>query len=107
MKLERNGWIAVALWCVAVLWAPLAAADDAQSARVDKVFAAWDKPDTPGLAVAVVRDGKIVHSRGYGLANLEYGARNTPATIWCRALTIAVACCRLSITWAISGAYAK
>ena len=82
MKVDRNGWIAGALWCVAVLWAPLALADEPAPARVDKVFAAWDKPDTPGLAVAVVRDGKIVYSRGYGLANLEYGVRNTPGTIF-------------------------
>jgi len=82
MKTYRNGWVGAAMWCLAMLWAPLAAADEAASARVDKVFAAWDKPDSPGLAIAVVRDGKIVHSRGYGLANLEYGVRNTPATIF-------------------------
>jgi CubicO group peptidase (beta-lactamase class C family) len=82
MNANRVRWTGVALWFVAVLWAPLVAADEAQSARVDKVFAAWDKPDAPGLAIAVVQDGKTVHSRGYGLANLEYGVRNTPATVF-------------------------
>lgn len=31
----------------------------------------------PGLSIAVVRDGKVIKARGYGLANLE---TNTPAT---------------------------
>jgi len=79
---RSNSLVGAVLWCLAMLWAPLAAADEAQSVRVDKVFAAWDQPDSPGLAVAVVQDGKIVHSRGYGLANLEYGVRNTPSTVF-------------------------
>ncbi|GMN03048.1 serine hydrolase [Erythrobacter sp. MTPC3] len=28
---------------------------------------------SPGLAVAVVRDGQVVHAKGYGTANLEHG----------------------------------
>lgn len=57
-------------------------AADPTTDRIDKIFAAWDKPDTPGAALAVVRDGKIFYSRGYGLANLEHAARNTPATVF-------------------------
>lgn len=34
----------------------------------------------PGLAVAVVVDGKVVHRRGYGRANLEWNAPATPTT---------------------------
>jgi CubicO group peptidase (beta-lactamase class C family) len=51
-------------------------------AKVDKLFAAWDKPDTPGAALAVVRDGTVIYKRGYGIANLEYGIPITPATIF-------------------------
>lgn len=59
----------------------VAQADD-RGAQVDKLFAAWDKPDTPGATVAVVQGGRIVYSRGYGMANLEYGVRNTPSTVF-------------------------
>lgn len=65
--------------------APLAARADSVSidpARIDKVFATWDKPDAPGVSLAVVQDGKIVYSHGYGLAHLEYGVRNTPSTVF-------------------------
>lgn len=50
---------------------------EAITARVDKLFAQWDKPDSPGCAVGVIRDGKLIYTRGYGLANLEY---NLPLT---------------------------
>lgn len=46
------------------------------------VTAALGKGETPGATVAVQRDGKIVFSKGYGYADLEYGIKNTPATIF-------------------------
>ncbi len=36
----------------------------------------------PGAAVAIVRDGKVLFSKGYGYANLEYDIKNTPTTIF-------------------------
>ncbi len=50
----------------------LGPADANLSQKVDQLFAAWDRDSTPGAAVAVVRDGEIVHTGGYGLAQLEY-----------------------------------
>ena len=43
--------------------------------QVDALFAEWDKPDSPGCALAVIQNGKIVYKRGYGMADLE---RNVP-----------------------------
>jgi hypothetical protein len=40
--------------------------------QVDELFAVWDSDDTPGAAIAVVKDGNIIYSKGYGIANLEY-----------------------------------
>ena len=48
-------------------------------ARVDALFSRWDTA-TPGCSVAVSREGAVILERGYGMANLEYGARITPAT---------------------------
>lgn len=36
----------------------------------------------PGLGVAIVRDGEILHLGGYGLANVEHDVRATPDTIF-------------------------
>lgn len=49
---------------------------------VDRLFAQWDKPDSPGCALAVLRDGRIIYERGYGQATLEYDSPITPATIF-------------------------
>jgi CubicO group peptidase (beta-lactamase class C family) len=40
--------------------------------RVDSLFSEWDKPDSPGCAIAVVRDGAVIYSRGYGMADLDH-----------------------------------
>ena len=42
------------------------------TARVDKVFAQFDKPTSPGCALAVIKDGQIVYKRGYGMADLDH-----------------------------------
>jgi CubicO group peptidase (beta-lactamase class C family) len=52
------------------------------TAQTDRLFARWDKPGSPGGALAVVQDGKVVYQRGYGMANLEYDIPITPATIF-------------------------
>jgi CubicO group peptidase (beta-lactamase class C family) len=40
--------------------------------QVDELFAQWDKPDSPGCALAIAQNGEIIYQRGYGMANLEY-----------------------------------
>ncbi len=51
-------------------------------AKVDQLFAEWDKPDSAGAALAVTRDSKIIYTQGYGTANLEYDIPITPTTIF-------------------------
>ncbi len=60
---------------------PVEAGDD-WAGQIDEVFAPWDDPSTPGVAVAVIRDGEIVFERGYGSAQLEYGVDITPETAY-------------------------
>ena len=50
--------------------------------KVNQLFAEWDQPDTPGAALAVTRDGEVIHKQGYGTANLEYDIPITPTTIF-------------------------
>lgn len=40
------------------------------------------KEGSPGLALAVIRDGNMVFKRGWGLASLEYNVPITPATVF-------------------------
>jgi CubicO group peptidase (beta-lactamase class C family) len=40
-------------------------------ARVDLLFAAWNRPDSPGCGVGVSRNGAVIYERGYGMASVE------------------------------------
>ena len=71
--------------CAALVFAAAPAAF-AQSgavpeARVDAVFSTWSA-STPGCAIGVARGGVPVLQKAYGLADLEHGVANTPATIF-------------------------
>ncbi len=37
------------------------------SDRVDQLFERYNRTDSPGCAVGVIRDGKLVHGKGYGM----------------------------------------
>ena len=38
----------------------------------DNLFRQWNKPNSPGAGLLIVKDGKIVYEKGYGMANIEY-----------------------------------
>ena len=59
-----------------------AAASDQTAARVDALFAKWNKADSPGCALAVIKEGRIIYERGYGMANLEYDTPITPSSVF-------------------------
>lgn len=64
-------------------WNPAAASDSSsESARVDQLFAAWDKPTSPGCALSVMKDDRIVYARGYGMADLDHDLKITPASVF-------------------------
>jgi CubicO group peptidase (beta-lactamase class C family) len=50
--------------------------------KVDELFAQWDKPDSPGCALAIIQNGKIIYKRGYGMANLEYDIPISPNSVF-------------------------
>ena len=67
------------LFLTMALVAAPAAAD--RSARVDKLLASeMQRAHIPALAVAVLKDGKLVKLQAYGTANLEAGAAATVDT---------------------------
>lgn len=50
-------------------------------AAIDRIFAEFDRPGSPGCAVGVVRDGRLVLETGYGEANLDYGIPMGPTMV--------------------------
>ena len=55
---------------------------DTTSRVADRVFDAYRGTDSPGCALGVSRNGRVVYERGYGMANLETGTPITPASIF-------------------------
>jgi CubicO group peptidase (beta-lactamase class C family) len=68
------------------LWSTCAAATDTgkdqRSAQVDTVFADLQKAGSPGCAVGILHDAKVVYAKGYGLASVELSAPITPETVF-------------------------
>jgi CubicO group peptidase (beta-lactamase class C family) len=57
-------------------------AEERRSAHIDDYVASQIRADNPGLAVAVLKSGIIVHAVGYGLADIRRGTAIVPDTIF-------------------------
>ena len=83
MSLPR--WAALALLFACVLLAAVSFARDDNAdlqRKVDQLFAHYDKPDAPGCALGIVRDGNFIYKRAYGLASLELGVPLTSQSVF-------------------------
>lgn len=56
-------------------------ADEGIDKQIDLLFSKYNS-STSGVAVAVVKDGKIIFKKGYGTANLEYDVPVTTKTVF-------------------------
>jgi CubicO group peptidase (beta-lactamase class C family) len=56
--------------------------NNSSAAKVDALFAEWDNRNSPGCALAVIKDGAIVYKRGYGMADLEHDVPISPNTVF-------------------------
>ena len=55
---------------------------DTTRRAVDSVFIQYDRTDSPGCALGIYRDGRIIYARGYGMANLELGIAISPKSFF-------------------------
>ncbi len=55
---------------------------DQLARRVDFIFLEYDKTNTPGCALAILKDGKIIYERGYGMSNMEYNIAINPTSVF-------------------------
>src|SRR5580693_6982115 len=66
----------------APLVAPVAPQPSPEEVAIDRIFADFQGAGRPGCVVGVERDGHVVLTKGYGVANLEDGRPNAPETIF-------------------------
>lgn len=55
---------------------------DSLSTKMDAIFESYNHLNSPGCAVSIIKDGKVIFEKGYGLANLEFDISITPTTIF-------------------------
>lgn len=48
--------------------------------QLDALFMPYHRTDAPGLIAGIVHRGQLLYRRGFGMASLEHGIANTPAT---------------------------
>jgi CubicO group peptidase (beta-lactamase class C family) len=73
---------ALALLTAIAAATPLAAQVGPANPAVDAIFAEWDSETSPGCALGVYREGRIIYARGYGMADLERRVPITPHTVF-------------------------
>ena len=73
---------AVTLFVCLLVANRFSSAQDKLNDKVDRIFAEWNTTSSPGCALAVVKDGRIVYEHGYGMANLELGMAITPQSVF-------------------------
>nr|WP_052321767.1 serine hydrolase domain-containing protein [Ralstonia sp. A12] len=54
--------------------------DSSLAARLDALFAPYQRSDAPGLVVGIAYGGALRYRRGFGMASLEHSVANTPCT---------------------------
>jgi len=55
---------------------------DELTRRVDNIFSTWDSSTSPGLALGIFKNGKVIYERGYGMANLDYSIGISPQSVF-------------------------
>ena len=81
---RKQVYLSIVLIFITVSAAAQEAGKDPTSlnSRVDAVFAQYDKADSPGCALGVIKDGKLIYARGYGMANLEHNIPNSSKLVY-------------------------
>jgi CubicO group peptidase (beta-lactamase class C family) len=67
--------LTITLFSIASAQTSAANAQSDITIRVDQLFGRFDRPDSPGCALGVIKDGKLIYKKGYGMANLEHDIR--------------------------------
>lgn len=55
---------------------------DEKTEKVDEIFKEWSTAATPGVSLAIVKEGEIIYERGYGMAKIEDDIVMTPQKVF-------------------------
>jgi len=81
MKLPRKTLISLIL-SFSLLLACSKSEPVLENSQVDALFSAWDSDTSPGVAIGIVKNGDLVYSKGYGMADLEHDIPLSPSSVF-------------------------
>lgn len=55
---------------------------EVQSKKIDSLFIGWTEANHPGGSIGIMKNGRVIYSKAFGLASLEYQIPNTAETIY-------------------------
>ncbi len=55
---------------------------DSLRSKVDAVFTGWDRSNSPGCALGISEQGRVVYERGYGISDLQHALAIAPQSIF-------------------------
>jgi CubicO group peptidase (beta-lactamase class C family) len=53
-----------------------------ESQAIDSIFSEWNKTDVPGCVLGIIKEGKLIYDKGYGMANMEYDIPNSATSVF-------------------------
>ena len=53
-----------------------------ENQAIDRIFTEWNKTDVPGCALGIIKEGKLIYAKGYGMANMEYDIPNSASSVF-------------------------
>ena len=53
-----------------------------ENQAIDRIFTEWNKKDVPGCALGIIKEGKLIYAKGYGMANMEYDIPNSASSVF-------------------------
>src|SRR6266536_5161809 len=79
---RRSGISGGLVACILITAVGTARAQQPGNPAVDAMVADLTRPGSPGCALGIYRDGKVIYAKGYGLANVEENVTITPETVF-------------------------
>ena len=53
-----------------------------QNQEIDKIFAEWNKPETPGASLGIIKNGELIYKKGYGYGDLEHDIKLSSKSVF-------------------------
>lgn len=53
-----------------------------EQTKVDEIFKPWNTNSTPGAALGIIKNGKLIYAKGYGIADMEHDIPISDTTIF-------------------------